>query len=316
MTQYVLNRVALSLPSLVIVSVMIFALVRIIPGDVLMARVAESGYLSPEDLAEIRAELGIDRPFIQQYFSWMGGLFQGDFGKSLWSDRSVISMLAGGFRISGQMALMAMGLAVVIAIPLGVISAVKRNSGWDYGARLLSISGLSIPDFFIGTMVILVLSLYVGWLPQFGYFSPIDSPRQNFEAMFIPVLIVGFRFSAISARMMRSTMLEVMRQDYIRTARAKGLTGRAVIFRHAVRNALLPVVTIMGSQLTSLMGGLVVIETLFSLPGLGRIMFDAVIIRDYPVIQGGVMAFAILYVVSNLLVDLSYALIDPRIKYQ
>lgn len=315
MARYVVHRLILAIPSLFIVSILIFGLVRLIPGDVLMARVAESGYLSPESLAEIRAQLGIDRPFLQQYLSWLGGVLQGDFGQSLWSDRDVVGMLLGGFKVSAQLAVMAMVMAAVFALPLGVISAVKRNSPTDYAARMFAISGLSIPDFFIGTIVILWLSVYVGWLPEFGYFSPIDEPMRNLQAMFIPAAIVGFRFSAISARMMRSTMLEVMRQDYIRTARAKGLRDNVVIIRHGMRNAMLPVITIMGSQLTALMGGLVVIETLFGLPGLGRIMYEAVINRDYTVIQGGVMAFALLYVVSNLVVDLSYAIIDPRIRY-
>lgn len=315
MSRYVIQRLALSIPSLFIVSILIFGLVRLIPGDVLMARVAESGYLSPEALAEIRSQLGIDRPFLQQYASWIGNVLRGDLGQSLWSDREVLTMLAGGFRVSGQLAVMAMVMAAIIAIPLGVISAVKQNSPVDYAARMFAISGLSIPDFFIGTIVILWLSVYVGWLPAFGYYSPIEEPVKNLQAMFIPAAIVGFRFSAISARMMRSTMLEVMRQDYIRTARAKGLANGTVIIRHGMRNALLPVITIMGSQLTALMGGIVVIETLFGLPGLGRIMYEAVINRDYTVIQGGVMSFALLYVVSNLAVDLSYAVIDPRIRY-
>ena len=203
----------------------------------------------------------------------------------------------------------------MIAIPLGVLSAIKQDSWLDYVARLFAVAGLSIPDFWIATMVLLALSLYIGWLPEFGYFPPWEEPWKNFQALIFPALIIGYRYSAISARMTRSAMLEVLRQDYVRTARAKGLTDRVVITRHALRNALIPVVTIMASQLSHLIGGLVVVETIFSLPGMGRLVLDSVISRDYPVVQGAVMMIAVVFVLANLLVDLSYAVIDPRIRY-
>ena len=316
MTTYIIKRLLLSIPTLVLVSFVIFSLLRIVPGDVVIARVAESGYFSQEDLDEMRAELGLDRPFVQQYVTWLWDAAGGDLGESLWSGEAVLPGIIKRLRVSAQLALFGMAMAIALSIPLGVISAISRDSPVDYGARLFAVLGLSLPDFWIATILMLVLVLYIGWLPEFGYFSPFTDPWKNFQAMIFPTLIVGYRLSAISARMMRSTMLEVLRNDYVRTARAKGLAERSVLYRHALPNAVLPVITIMGSQLTQLLGGLVVIESIFSLPGVGRLTFDAVTLRDYTVVQGTVMMFALAFVMANLIVDLSYALIDPRIRYQ
>ena len=312
---YVAKRLLLAIPSLVIVSIVIFSLVRIVPGDVVIARIAESGYFSQEDLDEIRTELGLNRPFHEQYRTWVWNAVQGDLGRSLWSDEPVLPAIVTRLRVSAQLAFFGMAMAVMLAVPLGVLSAVKRDTPIDYAARLFAILGLSLPDFWIATVVILVLVVYVGWLPEFGYHSLLSEPWKNFQAMIFPTLIVGYRLSAISARMTRSTMLEVLRNDYVRTARAKGLAERTVFYRHALPNAALPVITIMGAQLTGLLGGLVVIETIFSLPGVGRLTLDAVTLRDYTVVQGTVMIFAMAFVLANLVVDLSYAMIDPRIRY-
>lgn len=315
MSQYILRRLVLAIPSLIFVSFIIFSLLRLIPGDAVIARLAESGYVSPEDLQKMRAQLGLDRNFFVQYFDWAFHAMRGDFGESLWTSEEVLPSIIRRMGISLEIALMAMSVAIAIAIPVGVLSAVKRNTWIDYTARLIQIAGLSIPDFWLATMLLLVLSLYVGWLPEFGWYVPWEDPIKNLEALVFPAMIVGYRFSAVSSRMTRSAMLEVMREDYVRTARAKGLRERTVIIRHALRNGLIPVVTIMGSQLTNLLGGLVIIETVFSLPGQGRQVLDAVTHRDYPVVQGSVMVMAILFVTANLIVDLSYALIDPRIRY-
>jgi peptide/nickel transport system permease protein len=263
----------------------------------------------------MRADLGLDKSFPQQYIEWVGGVIQGDLGTSLWTGRDVLDTLATRSRVSLQLALMAMFVAVLTAIPLGIISAVRQDSWLDYAARMFSITGLSVPDFFLATMLLYVLSVWVGWLPDFGYTPPWEDPWANVQAFIFPALIVGYRFSAISARMTRSAMLEVLRQDYVRTARAKGLVERVIIFKHALRNALIPVITIMGSQLTFLLGGLVIIEVVFSLPGVGTLGFEAIQVRDYPVVQGVVFFTAILFISANLLVDLSYAVIDPRIRY-
>ena len=315
MGRYIIRRLVVAMPSLVIVTVLIAGLLRLQPGDVVMARLSESGYLTQEDVDKMRADLGLDKSFPVQYAEWVGGLLQGNLGVSLWTGRDVLTTLATRSRVSIQLALMAMIVAVLTAIPLGIVSAVRQDSWLDYVARMFSITGLSVPDFFLATMLLYVLSVWVGWLPDFGYTPPWEDPWANIQAFIFPSLIVGYRFSAISARMTRSAMLEVLRQDYVRTARAKGLVERVIIFKHALRNALIPVITIMGSQLTFLLGGLVIIEVVFSLPGVGTLGFEAIQVRDYPVVQGVVFFTAILFITANLLVDLSYAIIDPRIRY-
>ena len=320
MGQYVLRRVLASIPTLVLFSLLIAGLIRLVPGDVVEARLAggggmDGGSLNEETIQALREDLGLDRSFPEQYIDWVTHAIRGDLGVSMWTYQGVTTAIFQRARLSVQLALMAMGIALLIAIPLGVLSAIKQDSWLDYVARLFAVAGLSIPDFWIATMVLLALSLYIGWLPEFGYFPPWEQPWKNFQALIFPALIIGYRYSAISARMTRSAMLEVLRQDYVRTARAKGLTDRVVITRHALRNALIPVVTIMASQLSHLIGGLVVVETIFSLPGMGRLVLDSVISRDYPVVQGAVMMIAVVFVLANLLVDLSYAVIDPRIRY-
>ena len=315
MGPYIIRRLLIAIPSLLIVTILIAGLLRLQPGDVVMARLAEATYLSDEDIRKMRVDLGLTKSFPRQYAEWIGGVLQGDLGESLWTGRDVLQTLATRSRVSVQLALMAMGVAVLAAIPLGIISAVKQDTWVDYAARIFSITGLSVPDFFLATMLLYVLSVWVGWLPDFGYVPPWKDPWANLQAFIFPSLIVGYRFSAISARMTRSAMLEVLRQDYVRTARSKGLLERVIIVKHALRNAMVPVVTIMGSQLTFLLGGLVIIEVVFSLPGVGTLGFEAIQVRDYPVVQGVVLFTALLFIAANLLVDLSYAIIDPRIRY-
>lgn len=315
MGQYILRRLLLAIPTLVVVSILVFSLVRLVPGDVVMARLSESGYVTPEQLDEMRAELGIDRNPVIQYLDWASGVVRGDFGKSLWDDNEVLPTIVGRMGISMEIGIFAIMTAVAIAIPLGVLSAVRQNSWVDYVARLFAVTGLSLPDFWIATMLLLFLSVQVQWLPEFGWYRPWEDPWKNFLAIIFPALIVGYRFSAVSARMTRSAMLEVMREDYVRTARAKGLRDRTVVVKHALRNGLIPVITIMGSQVSFLLGGLVVLEQIFSLPGMGRYTYDAVIHRDYTVVQGTVMVMASVYILVNLAIDLTYALIDPRIRY-
>ncbi|RLT43871.1 MAG: ABC transporter permease [Chloroflexi bacterium] len=316
MGPYVIRRLALSLPSLILVSFIIFSLLRILPGDVVMARIAESGYASPETLQRMREQLGLDRNFFVQYFDWAFHAVQGDFGRSLWTNDEVLPTLLGRMRVSAEIAVLAVLTAVTVAIPLGVVSAVKQNTRIDYAARFFSIMGLSVPDFFLATMLVLVLSKYVGWLPEFGWYSPLEHPLLNLQALIFPALIIGYRLAAVTARMTRSAMLEVMREDFVRTAHAKGLRARDVVIRHVLRNSLLPVVTIIGAQLTGLLGGLVVIEQIFSLPGLGRLTLDAVTHRDYTQVQGSVMVMATIFVMSNLAIDLTYVVLDPRIRYR
>ncbi len=315
MTGYLIRRLIAAVPTLIVVSILVAGLIRLQPGDAIMAQLEEGGLLDEEDLIRIRAELGIDRPFPVQYWDWINGVVVGDFGNSLENNRDVLTQIAKRSRVSIQLAIMAMAVAIAIAIPLGVISSVKQDSWVDYVARLFSIGGLSIPDYFIATILLWVLSVKVGWLPEIRYYVPWDEPAKNLQLLLFPALIVGYRLSAISARMTRSAMLEVLRQDYIRTARSKGLNERVVILRHSLRNALIPVVTIMGSQFSFLLGGVVIIEIVFSLPGIGTLLLNAVDTRDYPVVQGVVIITSLVHISANLFVDLSYAVIDPRIRY-
>lgn len=315
MATYIIRRLLAAIPSLFVVSLVIFGILRLIPGDVVMARLSENGHATEEDLARMRAELGLDEPFLTQYFEWTTNLLRGDFGQSLWTNADVFPTIVDHMWVSIEIALMSMAIAATLAISLGVISAVKRDSWVDYSARVFSILGLSLPDFWLGTMLLLFLSLYVGWLPVFGWFPPWEDPWKNFQALIFPALIVGYRFSAVGARMTRSTMLEVLNEDYVRTARAKGLRDRTVVAKHVMRNAIIPVITIMGTQLSFMLGGLVIVEQIFSLPGMGRLVFDAITVRDYPIVQGTVMVMAVIFMSVNLLVDLSYVVIDPRIRY-
>ena len=315
MTGYLIRRLIAAVPTLIVVSILVAGLIRLQPGDAIMAQLEEGGLLDEEDLIRIRAELGIDRPFPVQYWDWINGVVVGDFGNSLQNNRDVLTQIGKRSRVSIQLAIMAMAVAIVIAIPLGVISSVKQDSWVDYVARLFSIGGLSVPDYFIATILLWLLSVKVGWLPEIRYYAPWDEPAKNLQLLIFPALIVGYRLSAISARMTRSAMLEVLRQDYIRTARSKGLTERVVILRHSLRNALIPVVTIMGSQFSFLLGGVVIIEIVFSLPGIGTLLLNAVDTRDYPVVQGVVIITSLVHITANLFVDLSYAVIDPRIRY-
>ena len=253
-----------------------------------------------------------------------GGLLRADLGDSLRTHNSINDLVKERLPLSMELVLLAVLLAPALAVPLGIISAVNQDRPIDYGSRLFTIFGLSVPDFVWGTLVVLFLTVYIDdltfgalqpWLPPL--YEPIfDDPWTNIQALILPALIIGYRLSAISARMMRSTMLEVLREDYVRTARSKGLQERTIIVRHALKNALIPVITIFGGLLSFMLGGLVVIETIFALPGMGRLALNAVLLRDYPVLQDTVMVMAVIFVTANLIVDLSYAVIDPRIRYQ
>ena len=311
MGKYIIRRLLASIPTLFFVSVVIVMLVRLQPGDVLVSQLEDGGFLTDEQIAEARAELGIDRNWVVQYLDWAGDAVRGDLGKSLVNGEDVLDAIGRRARISIQLAV----IAIAIAIPLGILSAVKQDSIVDYIARLFAITGLSIPDYFIATMLLWFLAVKVGWLPEFGYYPLWEEPSKNLQAMIFPALIVGYRFSAISARMTRSAMLEVLREDYVRTARSKGLAERTIIMRHSLRNALIPVVTIMGTQFSFLLGGLVIMEVIFALPGIGSLAFTAIQQRNYTMVQGVVMITALVFIVTNLLIDLSYAVIDPRIRY-
>lgn len=316
MQTYILRRLIYSIPVLLIVSLLVAGLIRLQPGDVVMAMMAESGSINPAVIDEARAELGLDRPFHEQYVIWLFNLLMGNPGNSYWNNRPITELWASAIPITMELAVLALIIGISLAIPVGILTAIRRDSWVDHVGRIFAISGLSLPEFWIATLVVLFLGLYFHWIPRITYASVFEEPWVNFQQFIIPALVMGFRLSATSMRMTRSTMLEVLREDYIRTAWAKGLKERAVVTRHALKNALIPVITIMGTQLRFLLGGSLIIEVIFNLPGLGRLTYGALIQRDYSLIQANVMFLAALAVLLNLLVDISYAWFDPRIRYK
>ena len=315
MWNYIARRVLQGLLVLFLVSFLVFSLVRILPGDAILMQLDQAAAPTPENLEKARQELGLDRPFLEQYRTWMTGVLRGDLGYSLTSRRPVSQELLKRVSLTSHLAVLSLLIALLIALPIGVLSAVRQDTMADYCGRLFAILGLSLPDFWLATVVITFLAIWFRWIPPIG-FSPIwVDPARNLSQLLIPAVIIGARLAAVSMRMTRSSLLEVLRQDYIRTARAKGLRERAVIVGHAFKNAFIPVITIIGQQFSVLLGGTVIVEFIFLQPGVGGLMLDAVQLRDYTLIQGAVLFFATVIVVMNLLVDLSYAWLDPRIRY-
>lgn len=315
MQGYIIKRILLNIPVLLIVSLVVFSLMRLVPGDTVMAQIGSTGEIPSYDLQNIRKDLGLDRPFIVQYATWMKGAVHGDFGKSLWTHGSAAKRLTDAIPVSLEIGVIAVLVSILVALPIGVLSAVKQNTPIDYLGRLFSIAWLSLPDFWVGTLVVILPALWWKYQAPIGFQPLFKHPGVNLEQILPPALILGFEQSAYTMRMARSSMLEVMRQDYVRTARAKGLGGWLVIVRHALKNALLPVITIIGTQVGFLIGGTVVLETLFTLPGVGQLFFASIGQRDYIEIQAIAMFLAVVLVVANLLTDLSYGLFDPRIRY-
>lgn len=316
MRAYLVRRALLAAPTLMLVSLLVFSLMHLIPGDAVIARLQEVGVVTDESIQAVRRELGLDHSFVEQMGNWVGGLARGDLGRSLWTREPTAERLWAAIPISAELAFGGLALAVLIAVPLGILSAVRQDTWTDYVAQIFAILGISVPDFWVGTLLILYFSLAWGFLPPLGYVSLFDDPFLNLQQFCLPVLVLGLRLSATTARMVRANMLEVLRQDYVRTARAKGLREGAVVYRHALKNALIPVLTILGTQLGTLLGGTVILETLFSLPGVGFLTFSSIGFRDYPQIQANVMFLSATLVFLNLLVDMSYSWLDPRIRYQ
>ena len=317
MTQYILRRLLLFVPTLVLVTGMIFTIMRVVPGDVakLIVTAGGEGRFNERAYREVRQQLKLDRPIPVQYLYWVGGALRGDFGKSYWSKTSVRDELTERLPVTLELALAAPVLALLLGVPLGVISAVRQNTPLDYAARFVSITGLSVPHFWLGIVLVLVLANYFDWVVPIRYAEIWQDPWQNVQQMVWPVLVFATTFTALLARVTRSAMLEVLRSDYIRTARAKGLRGFAVVTRHGLRNALLPIITIFGAQLGSLISGAVVTERIFNVPGMGRYFVESVFVRDFPVVQATVLLIAVAYLVVNLAVDMTYAWLDPRIRY-
>ncbi|MDP2627877.1 MAG: ABC transporter permease [Candidatus Rokubacteria bacterium] len=319
MRTYVLRRLVLFVPTLLGVSILIFVLMRLVPGDIAEILVYQSGSessaIQQKQIRQIRQELGLDRPVVVQYLAWMGGALRGDFGQSYMQRRPVSDILRERFPRSMELALLTLSIAVVWAVPLGVVSAVRQNGALDYLARVVSLSGLSLPLFVTGALILYGLGRVFRWMPPLEFVSFTENPLENLKQLIWPALCQAYYISAPISRLTRSEMLEVIRQDYVRTARAKGLRERAVVYRHALRNSLLPVVTFIGWWGGRLLGGLVIMEMIFVVPGMGTALVQAVSQRDYPTVQAMIFVMALVFLAVNLVVDLAYAWLDPRIRY-
>jgi peptide/nickel transport system permease protein len=316
LSRYFLRRLGLLVPTLLGISVLVFLLMRLIPGDVVQVMLGTEAQLGPEQRQTLYRLLGLDAPLHVQYLRWLGDLLRGDLGVSLRTAEPVTAIIAGRLPITLELAILAALLSWVLAVPLGVVAAVRRHGVLDALAHLVGLVGLSVPNFWLATMLLLVTSLYLRWQPAgVEWMSPLRDPVTNAQQMLLPVLSLSGALVAVVMRMTRSAMLEVLGQDYIRTARAKGVSEALVLARHASKNAAIPVVTVMGVQVGYLLGGAVVVEVIFGLPGIGWMILNGIYQRDYPLVQGGVLFVAVVFVLVNLLVDLTYAYLDPRIRY-
>ena len=321
MHRYLVRRILFGLLTAVLVSLLVFALMRIAPGDVAQSIAAqqgsgEEGTVSEEDLEKIREALGLNEPLHVQYWVWMSGFIVGDWGNSLFTRRPVFDEFQKKVMVTIELVVVSQIIAIAIGLPAGVLMALKQDSTVDYVVRILSLAGLSVPSFWSATLLLVAGAYFFRWSPPLGYSSITDDFTRNISQFIWPALMIGYIGAATKARMMRSTMLEVLRQDYIRTAHAKGLRAYMVTARHALKNALIPVITVIGITTALSMGGSVVMERVFTLPGIGEYIVDGMLERDYPVVQSMVMFFAVCVIVVNMLVDLSYGWLDPRVRYQ
>jgi len=318
MRAYVLRRLLALLPTLFVASLIVFATVRLIPGDVIDLMLSQND-LGADRLGreQLTKALGLDRPIVEQYLLWVAAiLLHGDLGRSLWQDTAVTEMLLARLPVTLELGALALLVGLVIAMPIGVYSAIRQDSVGDLVARSFSILLLAVPSFWLGTMVMVFPSIWWGWSPEVSYVSLSEDPLQNLEQMIVPAAVLGAALSAVTMRMTRTMMLEVLRQDYIRTAWAKGLGERLVVMRHALRNALIPVVTLVGLMAPLLIGGAVIIEQIFVIPGMGLLLLEAASQRDYPVIAGVFLVVGVSVMLINLVVDLSYGLLDPRVRHR
>jgi len=316
MQRYILCRLLLMIPTFLGVAMLVFLLIRVIPGDIVEMRFAEGQFFNKDLVAKERARLGLDRPVWRQFLDWLWGIIRLDFGLSMWSGQPIAHEIAIRLQLSLQLALMATAVAVLLAIPLGTLAALKQDTWVDYAIRIFSIAGLATPSFWLGMLMFLVFLIVFHWIPPMVFVPLWQDPWANLSQMLWPALAVGYRYSAVSTRMTRSAMLEVLREDYIRTARAKGLGESLVVRRHALKNAVLPVLTVIGLEFAFLLGGLVVTEQVFNLNGLGLLFVQSVARRDYTLVQALVLLVACVYIGVNFLVDLLYAWLDPRIRFQ
>jgi peptide/nickel transport system permease protein len=301
-------------PVLFGVSVLIFIVMRIIPGDV--AQTILGTEATPQALQQLREEFGLNLPLYQQYFNWISGVLTLDFGESMRTGKEILPDILKRFTVTFELTLLSAIIAWIIAIPMGIIAALKRNTNIDFGVRILSLFGVSFPNFALATIILLILALTFSYSPPVRYVGFFENPMKNLEIMIIPALVLGTSMAGALMRMTRSSVLEILLQDFIRTVRAKGAKERVVIFQHALKNAMIPILTIIGLQVGTLLGGAVIIERIFSLPGLGQLVVTAINQRDFMVVQGSVLFIAFVFVIVNLIIDILYAYIDPRISYK
>ena len=317
MRRYILHRLLLMIPTLLGVAVLVFLLLRVAPGDIVELKYAGAGTYAPQEaLDRERAQLGLDKPLWEQFLRWIWGIVRFDFGSSMWTGRPITREIAIRLELSLELAIMATLVAIVLAIPLGTLAAVKQDTWVDYLVRVFSIAGLATPSFWLGILIILFFLIVFQWLPPLTFTSFWVDPKANLSQLIWPALAVGYRYSAVATRMTRSAVLDVLREDYIRTARAKGLWERVVLSRHALRNAILPVITVIGLEFAFLIGGLVVTEQVFNLNGIGVLFVESVTRRDYTMTQALVLLVSFVFIAVNFLVDLLYAWLDPRISYR
>ena len=314
MGRLILRRLAATIPVLLLVTAGVFALIHLTPGDPIDAMMAES--VDDTVKRELRRDLGLDRPLYLQYATWMGRLLQGDLGRSIRNREPVIENVSRRIKPSLQLAGLAMAISLLVATPIGILSAARRNSAIDRVGTSFALFGICMPNFLIALLLIFLFGVTLRWLPISGYVDPMEEPWDGLRSLTLPAITLGLALAAVITRTLRSSMLEALSEDYIRTARAKGLSDGAVVRRHALKNALIPVVTVLGLQLGTLIGGAVITEYVFALPGVGRLVVDAVFARDYPLVQGVVLLIAVGFILSNLAVDLLYGFIDPRIRHR
>ncbi len=317
MRNFVIQRLAALIPTLLGVSVIVFLVIHLIPGDTITAMIGTQYKLTEVQAASLRAYFGLDKPLWEQYLRWILAAVRGDLGYSVRSGQSVMSEILRSFPVTLELALFSMVIALTLGLPIGILSAVRRDTPVDLFGRLFALVGLALPNFWLGTLIILVLSVVFGIMPNSGdYVSFTEAPLKNLSQLFFPAITLGFAFTASIMRTTRSAMLEVLRQDYVRTARGKGVRERDVIVTHSLRNALIPLITIIGVEFGYLLGGAVIVENVFALPGIGRLIINGIDQRDYAVVQGTVLFVAVCFVLINLLVDIIYAYSDPRIRYE
>lgn len=313
MRKYVLRRLLVAVPSLLIASLIVFSLPRLLPGDVVQLMLEEKAY--GKDLADLRAKLGLDQPIHVQYVEWLGHVVRGNLGESLWTKRPVAEELARRLPVSLELGLLALVFAVAMAVPVGIVAATRQDTLADYAARSMAILGLSVPGFWIATLVVLLPAIWWGWSPPIHFTEFSKDPWAHLSQFLLPAFILGLASAAAIMRLTRAMLLDVLRQDYVRTAWSKGLGERVVVLKHSLKNAMIPVITVLGIQVAQILGGTVIFESIFGLPGMGRFLFDAINQRDYPVIQGVNLLIVSVVVVINLAVDAAYAWLDPRIRY-